>query len=204
VSLTDDDAMIWESAPWKEQLVRDAGRIKRLARTKLSPDEENELAYVKLERLIFVTAYSMRKLWEAKKLSNSWNDQKLQCSKYPIKGKIPDSLNWHQIERHYDLDAGRPDSIRPEEFCDRIIHSFIFLLQETEEGVPYSVYFASDRTRKQGVWLIRLDDVADLVLRTGRDYPSEGHFVRGSDGQWITWAGHGQPPEGWVGNKARK
>ena len=196
--------MIWESGPWKMQLVRDAGRIRRLAKTRLNPDAENEREYVKIERLIFLTAYSMRKLWEANKLSTSWNDQKLQCSKYPIKGNIPDSLNWHHIGRHYDLNAGRRDFIRPEEFCDRIIHSFIFQLVETEQGVPDSIYFASDRMRKQGVWLIRLDTVADLVLRTGLEYPSEGHFVRGVDGQWITWAGHGKPPESWVGNKDRK
>ena len=144
--------MIWESGPWKMQLVRDAGRIRRLAKTRLNPDAENEREYVKIERLIFLTAYSMRKLWEANKLSTSWNDQKLQCSKYPIKGNIPDSLNWHHIGRHYDLNAGRRDFIRPEEFCDRIIHSFIFQLVETEQGVPDSIYFASDRMRKQGVW----------------------------------------------------
>jgi hypothetical protein len=196
--------MIWESAPWKQQLVRDAGQIRHLAKAKLSPEEENEREYVRIERLIFVTAYSMRKLWESKKLSTNWNDQKLQCSKYPLKGNIPDTLNWHQIDRHYNLAARQRVSIRPEEFCDRIIHSFIFLIQLTDEGVPESIYFASDQTRKQGVWLVRLNDVADLILKTGRDYPSEGHFVRGADGQWITWAGHGKPPESWVENKARK
>jgi hypothetical protein len=78
------------------------------------------------------------------------------------------------------------------------------LLQLTDQGVPESIFFASDRMRKQAVWLVRLVDVANLVLRTGRDYPSAGHFVRAADGQWITWAGRGAPPEGWTGNKARK
>jgi hypothetical protein len=143
----------------------------------------------------------MRKLWESKKLSTSWNDQKLRCLRYPIIDEIPDTLNWHQIDRHYDLSAGRSVFIRPEEFCDRIIHSFIFLPELTAEDTLASVYFASDRMRKQGVWLIRLDDVANLLLTTGRDYPSEGHFVRDEDGQWITWTGHGKPPEGWIRRK---
>lgn len=196
--------MIWESAPWKQQLVRDAGQIRRFTTAKHDPEAKDEREYVKIERLIFVTAYSMRKLWESNKLSTSWNDQKLQCTKYPLMGDIPDRLNWHQIDRHYDLNAGHPAPIRPEEYCDRMIHSFIFLVSLSGKDIPDSIYFTSDRMRKQGIWLARLEDVADLVLRTGRDYPSEGHFVRGSDGQWISWAGHGKPPEGWIGNKIRR
>jgi hypothetical protein len=104
--------MIWESAPWKQQLVRDVGRIRRLAKTKLCPEEDNEREYLRIERLVFVTAYSMRKLWESNKLSTNWNDQKLSCIKYPIKGDVPDRLNWHKIDRHYDLGLGQAVSIQ--------------------------------------------------------------------------------------------
>jgi hypothetical protein len=196
--------MIWESAPWKQKLLRDAGRIRRLAKAKFAPEEENNREYVRIERLIFITAYSMRKLWESNKLSTNWNDQKLPCVKYPIKGDVPDRFNWHEIDRHYDLNAEQAVSIRPEEFCDRIIHSFIFLLQLAENDTPSCIYFASDRTRKKSVWRTNLNAVADLVQRTGHDYPNSSHFVRGADGQWIIWSGDEKPPKDWTGNKALK
>jgi hypothetical protein len=117
--------MIWESGPWKQQLLRDAGKLRKLAQAKLNVDEcEREL--VQFERLAFMTAYSMRKLWESRKLSTSWNAARLPCVRFPLKGETPDRLNWHHLDRHYDLSKGTRVSLKPEEYCDRMIHSFVF------------------------------------------------------------------------------
>jgi len=189
--------MIWESGPWKEQLVRDAGRLRKLARMTLNIDDcEREL--FQLERLIFMTAYSMRKLWESEKLSTSWNTARLPCVRFPLKGEVPDAMNWHHLERHYDLGNGSEGGLKPEEYCDRIIHSFAFSPIVGDAKSLDSFYFTSDRMRKHALWMVGLDDICNLVRRTGKDYPSSLHCIRDADDQWITWSGHGAPPSGWT------
>lgn len=193
--------MIWESAPWKEQLVRDAARLRRIGKKRID-DDAGEKEFFQLERLVFLAAYTMRKLWEADKLSSNWNHQRLDCLRFPIKGDdIPDKLNWHHLDRHYDLEVSSEVRIKPEEFCDRIIHSFAFIPLIGDEEKIAAFYFTSDTMRRHAVWLIALEAVADLMTSTGKDYPSSGHWVRRADGQLDTWSGHGEPPPGWTKSK---
>jgi hypothetical protein len=193
--------MIWESAPWKHQLKQDASHLRQLNTVPIKDDADSEL--FKLERLVFVAAYAMRKLWESKKLSTNWNDLPVHTVRYPIIGHVPDLMNWHRLDEHYDFDNGVDTRIKREELCDRLIHSFIFTACFGEHNEVDSFFFASDKTRKQAVWRIQLNDFIELMLATGDDFPTSSHKVRGEDGQWIVWAGHGEPPKGWVKSTAR-
>jgi hypothetical protein len=196
--------MIWESAPWKQQLVRDAARLRRLGNSRLDADGGDKEVF-QLERQVFIAAYTMRKLSEAGKLSSNWDHQRLACLRFPIKGKdISDRLNWHHIDRHYDLNASSNVKMNPKEFCDRIIHSFVFVPSIGSDETIKSFYFTSDTMRRHAIWLIDLADVADLMTTTGKDYPSSGHWVRRADGQLDTWSGHGEPPAGWTNAKVSK
>jgi hypothetical protein len=133
--------MIWESGPWKQQLVRDAARLRRLGNSRLDADGGDKEVF-QLERQVFIAAYTMRKLSEAGKLSSNWDHQRLACLRFPIKGKdIPDRLNWHHIDRHYDLNASLNVKMNPKEFCDRIIHSFVFVPCIGSEETIKSFYF---------------------------------------------------------------
>ena len=195
--------MIYQSAPWKEQLLRDAARLRRIMRKRIDSDG-GEKDLFQLERLVFLSAYTMRKLWEADKLSSNWNHQRLRCLRFPIKGDAsPTQLNWHDLDRHYDLETSSEAKIRPDEFCDRIIHSFIFSPSIGNEATITEFYFTSDTMRHRSVWLIGLDVVANLMTTSGKDYPSSGRWVRRADGQFDTWTGHGEPPLGWTKSKRR-
>lgn len=197
--------MIWESRPWKTQLVRDAARLRRLGNTRIDAEDcEKEL--FQLERQVFIAAYTMRKLWESGKLSSDWNHKRFVCLRSPIRNKedIPDKLNWHHIDRHYDLATCSTVTMKPDEFCDRIIHSFVFTPCIGDEGTIESFYFTSDTMRRHAIWMVGLGEVADLMTATGKDYPSSAHFVRRDDGDFDVWAGHGTPPAGWIKAKANK
>ncbi len=90
--------MIFESHPWKQQLLRDASSLKRISKTPLNDDNEDRLL-TRLERLILVGAYSMRKLQESGKLSTDWTAIKLQCFRFAFVGAdAPTALNAHRIE----------------------------------------------------------------------------------------------------------
>jgi hypothetical protein len=124
--------------------------------------------------------------------------------RFPLKGEMPDVLNWHRIDEHYDLTGGADVSLKPEEYCDRIIHSFVFSPIVDEQDYLTEFHFTSDRMRRHAIWMIMILDVCDLIKKTGKDYPSSAQYFRDAEGQLITWAGHGEPPAEWVSAAKRR
>jgi len=192
--------MIFESSPWKQQLLRDAGSLKKISKTRLEESNE-EVLLTRLERLIFISAYSMRKLHESGKLSTDWTKVKLSCSRFEFVGKsAPTVLDSHKIEAFYDLANPLDVRMPSDDFCDRVVHSFIFSPVVGEDGCVEGFHLTSDRLRKQCLWLIPLAEVIALVRRTGKDYPSQGVWIRTASGELKIWAGNGEPPAGWLAN----
>jgi hypothetical protein len=190
--------MIFESGPWKDQLLRDAGILRRLGNACLD-GQNDERSLARLERLIFVSAYAMRKLREAGKLSTDWDSRKLSCVRFAFIGNsLPTILNAHRIHEFYDLDNPKDVSIKPEEFCDRIIHSFIFVPVISDQNCIEGFHFTSDRLRSQCLWFVHLNDLAALMTRTGKEYPSHGTWIMTADSNVKTWAGDNKPPPGWL------
>jgi hypothetical protein len=186
--------MIWESKPWKKELLTNARLLKRLQTERRSARREFEL-----ERTVFLSAYIMRKLWEAAKLSSVWGKRKIPCIFHRPKRRGADRLNWHRIDELYKLDFSQPDPQTSFEFCNRIIHSYIFVLVEGPGKTLAGFFFASDSTKHQGLWFVKFVDFLSLLTETARDYPSSIHMTRHPKTQeWIVWAGHGEPPYEWT------
>ncbi len=92
--------MIWESYPWKEVLLKDADIIERWCQRHLT-----QRGMALIERKIFVSAYAIRKLFEAEKLTTNLDGQSLRCSriertKSHITGARHDAYN---LDEHYDF-----------------------------------------------------------------------------------------------------
>lgn len=192
--------MIFESSPWKQQLLRDAGNLRKISKTTLGEQNEDVLL-TRLERLIFVGAYSMRKLHDSGKLSTDWTKIRLSCSRFQFVGEgTPTILDSHKIESFYDL--ANPLSIRmqSDEFCDRVVHSFIFSPFVGEGDWVEGFYLTSDRLKTQCLWYVPLVEVIALMIRTGKDYPRRGVWIKTESGELKTWAGNGEPPAGWLAN----
>lgn len=80
--------MIWESKRWKDELLANAKLLKQLEKKR-----RTEGRAFQFERAIFLSAYIMRKLWEARKLSSVWEKRELACILYPLRGRVPDLFN---------------------------------------------------------------------------------------------------------------
>jgi hypothetical protein len=108
-------------------------------------------------------------------------------------------MNWFRIEKFYDLTKGSSDAITAIELTHRLIHSFIFMERENDKGAIDGLYFASDRTRRQALWFVSVDEFTTLLKECGTDYPSTWTGLRRPDsGQWISWRGNGEPPTEWT------
>ena len=158
--------MIYESAPWKRDLLRDAELIDRW-RKKPSSTRRSTL----LEKRIFVSAFAVRKLIEARRLSTSFAGRSVEARFLPARGRAANRLNNHHFDRQYRLDSGEHKNLSAARLIDLIIHSFTFVecVNETDEFEGFLI--TSDQTRKLGLYEISADRYLDLLRAAGTDDP---------------------------------
>lgn len=77
-------------------------------------------------------------------------------------------MNWHKLDELYDLSAGREASIGLRDFCNQIVHSFVFVLSIAASGGLQGFFVASDREKSQGLLYFDIDSVSDALLRVSR------------------------------------
>lgn len=180
--------MIYESGPWKDRLLRDAKCLRELMRATRSPLRRT----FAIEQVLFLSAFSMRKLWEAHKLSTSWGQRSILCRQYKLKAAVPTIFSRHDIDKLYDLDAPVKGTIKAPELCNLLVHSFIFAPHFKRSGALAGVFFASDRSRRNQLIRIGARDYVNLLMHTGKNYPNGGTYKINAEGQYDVWMDEGR------------
>lgn len=160
--------MIWESAHWREQLLKDACGLRVRAQTSRITESRS----IFIERTVFFAAYAMRRLDDAKKLSTSWSGSAVGSARHAPLGKMPNLLNWHRVEDFYNISESVSCTMSARRFCDLVIHSYIFLESIRDDRSVDGFFITSDKKRREGIWFFALDTVAGLMERTSQDDPS--------------------------------
>jgi hypothetical protein len=184
--------MIWESCYWKEPLLEIAGRLRSL---KTGRHRLTEKRLVELERDIFIGFYSIRKiLWPVPKVSDATRFLTVQLSWYPNRKKPVTTLNSHRVDELYDFEKIHRETRDLEFIVNRIIHSFVFMPDESEKGRLVGILFNSDHDKNKKLYSMTIDDVITVFERIGNDYPySSFHHVH-PDGT-ETWVNAELTPE---------
>ena len=155
--------MIWESAPWKIDVAKRVGRVRRRSHQRRS----TESSLLRIEQDVFNIAYSIRKLLEAKKMSDEAETVTIAAVEYPLRdGTLPDVLNWQKLEELYDLDAPSTAAMTLRELCNQLIHSFVSI---RDMGVNAGFFVASDRARKRSVFRVRMNAFCDVASVIAED-----------------------------------
>lgn len=160
--------MIWESEHWKEPLLRLASKLVRWGK----PREWTERELVRIEKDIFVAFYSIRKLMDAKKLSDSTEIMPVNVSIYPSKGSAVTIYNWDKIDKLYDLEVKNLSQRNLRFICNQIIHSYVFMPDIDENGSLHAILFCSDRERNTNLFGIEANDLINIFRIVGKDYPA--------------------------------
>ena len=158
--------MIWESAPWKRQLLRSARLLRRLGRKRVLRDRH---LFV-MEREVFLGCYVIRKLSDTVKISHSTRDMEFDVTRFPNLSPVT-FWNRHHLDKAYDLDRGTDQSMKLRKFCNQVVHSFVFIVAEAEEGESAGIFISSDRSRNKELFLVRLTSIVAAFERVGRDCP---------------------------------
>jgi hypothetical protein len=124
-----------------------------------------------IERKVFLAAYTIRKLYEAQKLSTSFRDQSLRCRTYPA---ISDRITHHSVglDELYDFGSTEDRVIAGRDLIDLIIHSFVFSELLSGDWMVEGFFVTSDKKRYERLWFVEMKAFIDLMRQIGSDYPS--------------------------------
>lgn len=155
--------MIWESSYWKEELLRLADKIARRRRQR----RFSERSLANLEKEIFFAFYAIRKLIEAKKLTQRVVNRSISVKAYPTTSKGVTIFNWggagYEIEKYFDVTKGTRDKVTLSFLCNQFIHSYIFIPEFSGNGLA-RILIASDHMRKRKLYCVKIG-VIETILR---------------------------------------
>ena len=165
--------MIWESSYWKEPLLESASRLAEYSKSK----DLDEAELVQIEKDMFIGFYAIRKLMDTVKIKDSTRELKVQLSWSPNLKQV-DLLNSHRIDELYDLEKAGNETRTLKFLCDQLVHSYIFMPVENEQGGISGFYFTSDRDRERKLFYITSQVVIGIFTLVGNDYPSKSEIIR--------------------------
>lgn len=179
----DDQHMINDSIPWKEDLLRITHRLQRRG----DQARWSERASYAVERDVMTAAYAIRKLLEARKVSDELASRPVNAVRHLLTGPAPDIWGRWEVWEYYDLTRGEKAQLSLREFCNQVIHSWVWVLSATDEARPRfdGIFISSDRERKRSVYFFGLETLIDICQAVGDDdivytrmaYNAEGERV---------------------------
>lgn len=160
--------MIWESGDWKDDLLKTALKLSR----RIHQKRWSERSFFMFEKEIFFAFYSIRKLIEAKKLSDYVVEAKIPLQSFKTRGLPVTRFNRDRLDELYNLQDRLSESIKLKDICNQFIHSYIFVPSFGELNELDSIFFCSDNTRKHKVFKLAIVDLIAALKMVGSDYPS--------------------------------
>lgn len=161
--------MIWDSVPWKNGLLKSAQYLSKAKKQK-------RFGEYRAEREIFISFYAIRKLIESNKLSNEIKSLNYLLNSYRFIGKGITKLNWHHLDRHYDLRNPVKERISLGELCNQVIHSYVFMFSIKECGSMNGIYICSDWKRSKTIYHIPVQKLISIFTSVGNDDPVSMHY----------------------------
>ncbi|WP_426938586.1 hypothetical protein ACQCSV_13585 [Pseudarthrobacter sp. S3] len=201
--------MISDSVPWRYELLRIARRLER----KTLQEHWTERSSFRVEKDVMLAGYAMRRLLEARKISDSLAAKQVPVVRHQRIGPIPDFYNRDDIDAIYDFGNPVKDQVTLAHLTNQIIHSYVLVFSFDEVDAPYEgpdgievegnylfngYFLASEKERMKHVYFldaatlialcrsIAVEDVVGVDMR--RDTDGVMHISRvisSTDPEWM-------------------
>lgn len=186
--------MIWDSVPWKEDLLRVADSVER----RMMQRRWSERTSFLVERDVMNAAYAVRKLNEARKISDELAAETVAVQEHLLLGRPVDIWNRHEFYEHYDMEHPRPVELALADFYNQVIHSWVWMLSGAEEP-PHlfdGIYVSSDRRRKSRIYFLAASTLVRVFRTVAHDDIVSSQMQRDSNGDMrIVKASRELPPD---------
>ena len=167
--------MIYESYPWKRELMRDADIIVRWSAKKTSSNHREFI----LEKKIFLTAFAIRKLIHSYKTTGKIKLYNVPCEEYKnLNNTKIDFMNNHKVHQYFDLESGNKCHLTLYYITNLIIHSVIFFFFYEEDDSASGFYVSSDRLSDKKLYLIDIRDYVEAMRMVSNDYVAKMRYER--------------------------
>ena len=173
--------MIYESSYWKDDLLKLASRLER----RLIQSRWGEKNFYTLEKEIFFGFYSIRKLIESQKVSDS-----LKLKSYEIRGFPHQKGGEPSIEEFngpkYDFGNAGICKLTILQLCNQFIHSYHFVPFISGGKNLIGFFFCSDLKKKSWLYFINVFDVVEIYRAVGQNYSSSIYIERLPNGSSVS------------------
>lgn len=181
--------MISDSIPWREQLLTVANTLERRKIQRRWPERTSFL----VERDIMVSAYAVRKLNEARKISDALAARRWAIVEHRLINRPPDLRSRFQPWEYYDLESGNGITLDMTGLCNQIIHSWIWMISATMDNEFDGIFVSSDRQRRRSLYFMHVDVLIALFREVGNEDIVETTMARDSNGETQYISIKGQP-----------
>lgn len=129
-------------------------------------------SFARFEKEIFFAFYAIRKLLEAKKLTQRVGKHRIPVETYPSTGKGVTMLNWDtlgfEIEKYFDVAQQTREKVSISFLCNQVIHSYIFI-PEFYGNRLIRILISSDRMRNTKLYRVKIQDIERLLKQVAFD-----------------------------------
>ena len=171
--------MITQSNYWKKDLLKSIDVLEKLKKQKRWRDE----THVKLEKLLLLNFYTIRKLLEIKKISDQIENKSIPIIEFPVPGKTLITIfNYHKYEEYVAFDSPKKTQLSPKKMADIIIHSLVLspiFAENSDSNLMHlkGIVFNSDFYPNK-VFYITIESIQSILHNFGTDDISELSWTR--------------------------
>lgn len=134
-----------------------------------------------------VSAYAVRKLSEARLVSDELEERRWTIHRHKLRGEPPDIWNRYFFWETFDLESSTKESMTTVRLCNQIIHSWIWTTDFSEAGSFRGIYVASDRERRKCLYRVEIEVLIRLFDAVGREEIGSMTMATDANGerQWV-------------------
>jgi hypothetical protein len=184
--------VIDDAFPWREDLLKVADRLEQ----KKTQRRWTERSSYLVERDVMISAYAVRKLIEADKVSDEVLAQRVKITRHEMIGRRPD--HWVRLTdeaiHEYEHNGGTDEHLSLEDLCNQMIHSWLWMLSASVDEQFNGVFVSSDRKRAECLYFIPVDVLIRTFRKVGLDDIVHGVMARDEHGEMQFVRRSSEPP----------
>lgn len=154
--------MVYESYPWKQDLMRRKRLIQKYNTAKRF-DLDYDATYTVIEKAIFYSAFIIRKLIDCRgKLSDDADNYSIHVKSIKPLKRVDNLHRWPEEDSH-DWGNEKNQTVAGKDVCNWLIHSYIFFVAFEENGPIVDFCVSSDYDRNKILYKISIADWMDYI-----------------------------------------
>lgn len=187
--------MISDSIPWKDELLKIADSLEQ----RTTQQRWLERTSFLVERDVMVAAYAIRRLLEARKISDELAMIPVTVMRHSLIGKPADVMTRNEFDEHYDMHQPEPVQLTITEFCNQVIHSWVWMLSATEHR-PHrfdGIFVSSDWAKKRHIYIFDVETLVRVFRGVGSDDVVSIRYRQDEQGWHFDKVSNAELPDPW-------